>query len=114
MGVNKRVRHPFGFDGRHVTGDALASGAAYFVMRVFRQRGRVRAVYGRRSMTIQEDLVRGLSELSIVRGAVHVVARTAGDTVLIHHALREVIALHAVLVRGAVREVVESSLSQCA
>ena len=60
MRVYKRARNTFGFNGRHVTGDALASGAAIFVMRVFRERGRVRSVRRRRSMAIQANLVRGL------------------------------------------------------
>ena len=42
----------------------------------------------------------------------HVVAGRAGDTVLVHDALHKVIALHAVLVGGSVREVGERRLAQ--
>jgi hypothetical protein len=35
VGVHKRSRHTFGFNLRHVAGDALASRAASLVMRMF-------------------------------------------------------------------------------
>jgi hypothetical protein len=73
--MNKCARNAFALDGRHVTGNALASGAAIFVVRVFFERGGVWAVRRRWSMTIQTDLVCGLSELSIVLRAMHVMAR---------------------------------------
>ena len=60
MRVHERAWNAFGFDGRHMTGNALASGAAIFVVRVFRERGRVRPVRRRRSMAIQADLIRRL------------------------------------------------------
>ena len=60
MGMNERSRNAFGFDGRHMAGNALASGAAIFVVRVFRERGRVWPVRRRRSMAIQADLIRRL------------------------------------------------------
>lgn len=42
--VNERACRTFGFNFRHVTGDALASCAALFVMSMFFDRGRARAV----------------------------------------------------------------------
>ena len=61
MRVHKSTWHPFAFDRRHMAGNALASSAAIFVMRVFRERGRVRPVRRRRSVTIEADLIRRLS-----------------------------------------------------
>ena len=58
MRMNERARNAFAFDRRHVAGHALASGAAIFVVRVFCQSGRVRAIRRRRPMTIQANLFR--------------------------------------------------------
>lgn len=60
MGMNERSRNAFGFDGRHMAGNALASGAAIFVVRVFGERGGVWPVRRRWSMAIQADLIRRL------------------------------------------------------
>jgi len=63
-------------------------------------------------MTVQTELVRGLSELRIVLGAMNIVTGCAGHTVAIHHTLDEVVALHPVLMSCAICEVKEVCLSK--
>ena len=99
-------------DLRHVAGDTLASGAAVFMMRVRFQRGFMRSVWKIRTMTVHADLVRGLDELRVVSRSMHIMAIEACDVVPVHHALHEIVALHAVLVRRAVREIVKIGLPQ--
>jgi len=114
MGPHKSAGYTLGFDLRHVAGYALTAGAAVLVVGVFRESRGVGAVGRRRPMTVQAELVNRLSELSIVLRAVYVMAGRAGDTVFVHDTLHKIVALHPVLVRGAVREVREARLSQCA
>ena len=112
VSVNERAGHAFGFDPRHMAGHALVSGAARFVMGVLFEGGRMRTVGGRRTMTIEADFSRRLSQLSIVLCAMGVVTGGTGNSVPIHDALHKIVALHAVLVRGAVREIVERGLTK--
>ena len=65
-------------------------------------------------MTIQANLISRLSQLRVVRRAMHVVAGGAGNPVAIHYALREVVSLHAILVRRAVGEIIKGGLPQSA
>ena len=95
-----------------MTSYALTAGAAVFVVGVFLQRRSVRTIRRRWPMTVEAELVYGLSELSVVFCAVHVMAGSAGNTVLIHDALHKVVALHPVLMRGSVWEVRECCLTQ--
>ena len=44
MRVHEGVGYAFSFDRRHMARDALASGAAVFVVRVFFKRRRARAI----------------------------------------------------------------------
>lgn len=53
-------------------------------------------------MAIEAELIGGLPELSVIAGALHVVAVKAGDPSAIHHRLHKIVALHAILVCGAV------------
>ena len=96
----------------HVAGDALAAGAAILVMRVFLQSYGVRAIRRIGAVTIEANLVGRLAELRIVVSAVDIVAASAGHAMSVHHALYKVIALHPVLVCGAVGEIEESCLSK--
>ncbi len=73
-------------------------------MRVRGQRRLARPVSPAGTVAIQTDFIRGLFELCVVLGAVDVVAIEAGDASAVHNALHKVIALHAILVRGTVRE----------
>ena len=63
-------------------------------------------------MAIQAQLVRWLPKLSIVLCPVTVVAGKTGDSASIHHALDEVVSLHAILVSRAVRKVRKCRLTQ--
>src|SRR6476620_8786595 len=61
-GVGTHVDTGYGcFNLRHVTGDALASGTAGFVMGVFFQCRRTRSVERQGTVTIEADLIRGLA-----------------------------------------------------
>ena len=99
-------------DLRHVAGHAFAARAAALVMRVILERGRVRAVRRAGTMARRAQLRDGLDQVRVVRRAVNVVAAEARHALRVHHALDEVVALHAVLVRGAVREVRERRLAE--
>ena len=67
---------------------------------------------GRRAVAIQANLVHRLAQLRVISGAVHVVAIEARDAAAVHHALHEIVSLHAILVRGAVGKMRESQLAQ--
>jgi len=100
------------FDFRHVTADALISQTAGPVMRVFFDRSGTRTVRGLRAVAFQADDIRGLKQVRIIVGPMNVVATEAAYAMSVHHALHEVVSLHAVLVRGSVREVGERLFSQ--
>ncbi len=106
------ARNAFAFDLRHVAGDALASRAAVFMVGVRFETRHVRPVRRHGAMTVQTDLVRGLDKLRVVSSSMHIVAIEACDAVPVHHALREIVPLHAVLMRRAVRKVIEVRLSE--
>ena len=72
-----------------------------------------RAVQRKRAMTIHAKLVRGFSQLRVIVRAMRIVATEASHPAPVHHALHEIIALHAVLVSGAVGVVRERRLAQC-
>ena len=110
--AHKRTGYAFRLDPRHVASYALAAGAAILVMCVFLQSCGMRAVRGVRAMTIEANLVRRLAELRIIISAVDIVASSAGHAMSVHHALHKVIALHPVLVCGAVSEIEEICLSK--
>jgi len=65
------------------------------------------------AVAIEAYLVRGLSELRVVLRGVHIVAIEAGDAAAIHNTLHEVVPLHAIFVRRAVRKMREAQLAQC-
>jgi hypothetical protein len=63
-------------------------------------------------MTIKADLVRRFSQLRVIARAMHIMAGRTRDSVPVHDALHKVVALHAILVRGAVWEVVKACLPE--
>ena len=63
-------------------------------------------------MAVETKFVDGLAKLGVVLRAVYIVAIEASDSAPVHHALHEIIALHAVLVSGAIREVREGCLTK--
>ena len=110
--MHKRRRNALSFDCRHVTGDALASFASQFVVGMFLDRSGARPIRAGGAVAIEADLIRRFPKLCVVRCAVHIVTGGTRDPVAIHHALCEVVALHTVLVRGTVGEIIESGLTK--
>lgn len=110
--ADESVRRAFGFDLRHVTSDAGAARAAFHVVRVFFDRRGARAIGRLRTVAIEAKLLGGLAQLRVIAGAVNVVAVETGDAARIHHALHKIVALHAVFVGSAFREVIEIGLSE--
>ena len=82
--------------------------AAVLVMRVLFDRRRAWAVRRDGPWQSRQSCIGWLAQLRVVVGAMNIVAIEAGDAAAIHHALHEIVALHAVLVRGAVGEMSES------
>src|SRR6185437_3061539 len=109
MCVNHGVGGAFRFNRRHVAGHALASGAAFLMVRVFLECRRSRPAGRKRSMTFQAELVSGLPQLRVVVCTVYIVAIEARDPAAVHYALHEIVPLHPVLVRGTVWVVEEIS-----
>ena len=95
------------FDLGHVAVHALIAGAASLVLGVRLYGGGVRTVGRAGSMALEAHDARGLQELSVIGGSVDVVAGETSDAMRVHGALHEVVALHAVLVGGAVGKVRE-------
>ena len=77
------------------------------MMRVLLDGGCVRPVLRVRAVARETHLARRLAQLRRVGGAVDVVATEAGDAAIVHQALHEIVALHAVLMGGSVREMRE-------
>jgi len=81
-------------------------------MSVLFDRGGAGAVERKRAMAVQADLIAGLAELGVVVRAVHIVATEAGDAAAVHHALHEIISLHAIFVGCAVGEMRECGFAE--
>src|SRR5579862_3186338 len=81
-------------------------------MGVIFESGGTRAIRTVRGVTAETERRRGLSELRVILRAVRVMARRTRDAPSIHHALDEIVALHAVLVRRAVGIVREVALAE--
>ena len=75
-------------------------------------RRRVRPVRRIRAVTRQAQIVRRLDQIRVVRSAVNVVTTEARHSPRVHQALDEVVALHPVLVRGAICKVREGRLPE--
>ena len=96
----------------HMARDALVPTAARLVMRVLLDGGGVRPVGRVRAMTVEAQDVGRLPQHCVIVVAMHVVTTEAGDAALVHQADGEVVALHAILVSGAVAEVGEGGLPE--
>ena len=92
-------------DSRHVAGNALAAGAVGSVMSVLTdsamQTGGILASVAAEAKRVAADRERGDG------AAVDLMAIEATDLAVIHVALHEIVALHAVLVRGEIGELIE-------
>ncbi len=102
------------FNLGHVARNALAAGGALRVMGMLFERGRSRAVWRTRAVTREAELVLadGRAQLRIVRGPVNVMAAEARYAPPVHHALHEVVPLHAILMRGTVGEMRETGFAE--
>src|SRR5215469_393538 len=105
VSVNHGIWWAFCFNCRHVARDALTSGTAVLVMRVFLDRRCSWAVRRGGSVTIKTELISGLTQLRVIRRAVNVVAIETRDAATIHYTLHKIVSLHPVLVCRAVREI---------
>ena len=90
----------------HVTGGTFACGTIFRVVRVFGY-GALRARRTIGAMATQAKLVARDDQVRHVFVAVHVVTIEAAHVAVIHHALREIISLHPVLVGCAIGKVIE-------
>lgn len=100
------------FDLRHMTRDAFASRARLRVTRVRLERRFARTELAAWCVTLEAHCVSGRSQLRLIFRAVNVVTTETRDTMSVHGALDEVVALHPILVRGAVRKVSEGRLAE--
>ena len=98
-------------DFRHVAGDAATSRRPCFVVGVLFDGSSAGTIQRHRSVAVEAKIVGRLAELRVVVGAVDIVAGEAGYAAAVHHALHEIVALHAVFVGGAVGIVREGCLA---
>lgn len=111
--AHKGARNALGLDLRHVTGYALTARAAVLVMSMLLHGRYVWTVRRRCTVAIEADLICRLAKLGIVFCTVYVMARGAGYTLAVHHALYKIIALHSVFVSRPVGEMSEGRLPKC-
>ena len=102
--ADERARHTFALDLGHVAGNATAALTARFVVGVFFESRGVRTIGRGWGVTVETDFVPRFPQLGIVFGSVNIVTGCAGYAVAIHHALDEIVPLHAVFVGGTVGE----------
>ena len=81
-------------------------------MSVFFERSRVWTIERHGSVAVETEFIGGLAKLGVVLRTMYVVAIEAGDSASVHDALHEIIALHSVLMSGAIREVRECGLTE--
>ena len=112
MATNHHIRDGL-FYLRHVARHALIAAGARLMMGVLFDAGHaVRAVRRIRTVTLQAHHAGRLQEVRIVGCAMNIVATEAGHAARIHHAVHKVVALHPILVRGAIGEVSECRLAE--
>lgn len=63
-------------------------------------------------MAIEANLGCRLDELRVVLRAMHIVAGKACKSAAVHHTLRKIVSLHAVLVRGTIGKMRKAHLPQ--
>lgn len=97
---------------RHVAGNATAAGRILLVMCMFFNRAGARAVKRKWAVAIHTNLVGGLLQLGVIPGAVDIVTGGTRDAASVHQALHEIIALHTILVGGAVCVVREGGFAE--
>ena len=88
------------------------AGAARFVMRVLFERGACGPVRRIGPVAVEAERLRGLRRCAVLSVPCDIVAGEARDAVCVHLAGHVVVALHAVLVGGAVGEMGEGGLAE--
>lgn len=111
VSTDESTGNALGLDLRHVTRYALATAATYFMMRVRFKRNGSRTIWRRWPVTVQTELLGGLSQLRVVRCAMHIVAGCTGHSPAIHQTLHEIVPLHPVLMSSAIGKVQECRLT---
>src|SRR5580692_2257264 len=81
-------------------------------MRMFLESCCSRTVARAELVAVQANLIDRFAELYIVLRAVHVVAIETGYSAAVHHALDEIVSLHAVFVRGTVGDMSTALLAE--
>src|SRR6266404_2378616 len=99
-------------DFRHVAGDALAARAARSMVGMLFDRRGMRAILRVRPVTGEAYAAGRLPQHGVIIRAVRIMAAEAGDAACIHQAGHEVVALHPVLVRRAIRKMCEGRLAK--
>ncbi len=64
------------------------------------------------AVAVQTNFIERFAQLCVVIRAVDVMTIEAGNAAAVHHALHEIVALHAIFVGGAVREVGEGEFAE--
>src|ERR1019366_1845032 len=82
------------------------------MMRMRGKRRRARSVPRIGAVASQTNLVHRLSKFRVVLRAMHVVAVETRDAAPVHDALHEIVSLHPVLVRRAIRKMRKAQLAQ--
>ena len=93
------------FDLRHVASDAFIARAIRLVMGMRLNARRMRSRLRVRAVAIQAQRIAGFTHHGDVVPAMRIVARKASDATGVHQALHKIVALHAVLVGGAIGKV---------
>ncbi len=101
-----------GLNRRHVAIHALTTRRAGAMVRVLLERGRTRPVGHARAVAGHADLRRRQPEFGIIGGAMHIMATETCHAAAIHHALHEIISLHAIFVRRGIRKMREARFAE--
>ena len=100
------------FNFRHVAGDAFRTGAAGLVVSVLLKAGSVRAVRRFGTVALQTQDGGGLEQERRVAGAVCVMTTGTFYAMDVHDALHKIVALHPVLMGGAIGIVSERCFAE--
>ena len=96
----------------HMTGHTLAARAAKLVMGMFLNARRMRPILRIWAVAGRANLRNGLAQHGLILCAMWIVAAETGNATIVHQALGEIVALHPVLVRRAIREMREAGFTQ--
>lgn len=110
--VNECIRGSFGLDLGHVTSNTLASPGIFPMVSMRFQAGSARPVRRKRAVAREAQLIRRHNKLRVVTRSVHIMTTEASNPAPVHDALHEIVALHSVLVGGAISEIIEIRRTQ--